>query len=153
MHVYCPGVVLIYFIAFRHAIIFCVSVCPRGQSMHCCAPCLTELLTCVFCLFNVLDHWIQSWSFFLPPSSLLTSPPSLSSVFLLHSHGSLCFYNLSCTAFFRQMSAIVIDTASDRLPLSSMIIPQILLIRSISVLSLLVFAIMSLKNRATITDT
>lgn len=74
---------LIYFIAFRPIFIFClrVCVCLWGQLMHRCAPCLTELLTCVFCLLTVLDHWSG-----LPPSSLLPAPPSLSSVFLLFSH-------------------------------------------------------------------
>lgn len=61
------------FIAFRPVFICCVCVCVGlwGQLMHHCAPCLTELLTCVFCLLTVLDHWSG-----LPHCSLLPTPVS-----------------------------------------------------------------------------
>lgn len=51
---------------FAACVFVCMCVCLWGQLMHRCAPCLTEPLTCVFCLLTVLDHWSG-----LPRCSLL----------------------------------------------------------------------------------
>lgn len=99
----------------------CVCLCVWGRLMHRCAPCLTALLTRVFCLLTVLDHWSGPRHPPSPPPmfSLPVSSPSLSFVFLLFSQTFPSLLSLPLPlltySYSPPMSIIVTDTALDRL--------------------------------------